>query len=198
LTAAALIVLGLTSCASTQVVSQWQDKEFKGKVHKVLVIGMANQETTRRIYEETISADLKQKGVTTVAASSVWVTKNDITRDAVIAYLKGKDFDGVIVTRLVDVQRSQTYVPPTYYNSFNDYYYRTYPTTVSSGYLVDSTVVSLETNVYSLGASKAGQAGKDGLIWSVVSETFNPVDIEKEIKSLSTLLVSKMAKDGVI
>lgn len=60
----------------------------------------------------------------------------------------------------------------------------------SPGYLVDETIVSLETNMYVTPDEK--------LIWSLTSESFNPNNANKVINELAAIIIKELTKDGLI
>ena len=189
-------VFGIVSCASTHLTDSYRDKNYNTPVHKMLVIGLSQDMTKRRIFEDTLVARLEEQGIEAVSSAKLIPVTEEIDRATVKAAIEGQGFDTVLVTRLISIDEQSTFVPgaeyvvPENYGNFYDYYYRTYPTVHSRDYLLTDTIVSLETNIY--------ETGKGDLIWAIKSETFNPVDINKEITSLTDLLVKKMVKDGLL
>jgi len=187
----------LSGCASTQLISSWSDTSYKNQIHKILVLGMARNESIKRTYESTLVATLNEAGAQAEAAGSMIPEGAENNPDALKAALAGKDFDTILVTRMVS-KRNETYfvpdqtyhVPYPYYNRFNNYYMNAYPAVYGPGYLATDTIVNLETNIYELTDGK--------LVWAVTSETFNPNDINKVVVELSQLFVKQLKKDGLL
>lgn len=187
----------LTGCASTSLVGTWSEPKYKTKIQKILVVGLSQNESIKRTYESTLSESIRAAGAQAEPAGSLLPAATETTADAIKAAIAGKGYDTVLVTRLVSRVQEERYVPGTpypiphsYYYGFHDYYSNVYPTVYSPGYLVNDTIVNLETNIYEVNEGK--------LIWAVVSETFNPDDINKEIKTLSEVLVTRLKKDGLL
>ena len=193
---AALSML-LGACSTSRLVSSWSEPNNQEKLSKVLVLGMAKNESVKRVYETTMVKALRDAGADAQEAGTMIPAGTEENREAIEAAIADKGFDSVLVTRMVS-KREETYfvpdrpysVPQPYYNGFYDYYMRTYPTVYSPGYLVNDTIVSLETNIYQVKDAK--------LIWAVVSESLNPSDINKEVESLSELFIKQLKKDGLL
>jgi hypothetical protein len=67
-----------------------------------------------------------------------------------------------------------------------------YPVVYSPDYLSQDTKVRVETNVYAT-------TTPDGeLVWTGVSDTFNPSSADKVIEGLSKLLVKELQKEAVL
>ncbi len=187
----------ITSCASTQLTNTWSDSSYNKKVSKIMILGISSNASVKRNYEDTLARHLKAQGVQAVSANTILSSDDEDEKEKISAILEEKGFDSILVTRVISKEKEQRYVPGApyagqygYYNGFGSYYDRAYPVANSPGYLVNDTIVVLETNVYETKDAK--------LIWAVTSETFNPDNIAKEIENLSKLLVSQLKKDSVI
>jgi hypothetical protein len=103
----------------------------------------------------------------------------------------------VIVTRLVDVDETTTVVPgsTTVYPTGGRYGYyghygRSYDVVSSPGYTRTNTTVRLETQLWN--------AENSQLAWGIISETFDPKSTDDGVASVTTVLVAKLAKDGLL
>jgi hypothetical protein len=83
-------------------------------------------------------------------------------------------------------------MPYPYYRSFYGYYGTVYPVVYSPDYLREDTTVRVETNVYAV------TSGEGELVWTGVSDTFNPRSADKVIDALSKLLVKELTKQSVL
>lgn len=189
--------LALTSCAtSNMVVGTWRDKDYHKKISKVLVVGLSNDMAMRRAFEDTLVAKFRKRGTTAIASVDILPLGKDIDRATVKSEIqsaiKGKGFNAVLVTRLINVDKSSSYIPPADYPKYS--FYSTFMTTYSSvytpGYLVNTTVVSLETDLYDTASQK--------LVWSMTSQSFNPEDAKDVIDPLSHYIVKDLALNGML
>lgn len=106
------------ACASTSLVNQWKSPEFSGPpLRKVLVVGVTNQPSVRRVFEDEFAAALRVAGVQAVQSYTV-IGQDGQAEQSVLEQAVGKaGADAVLVTRLVrreqQTQVTQgTYPPP--------------------------------------------------------------------------------------
>ena len=119
--------------------------------------------------------------------------------DYLRVHVRDNHIDAVIVSRLLKVDKrvisipSSTYIAPyPYYYSFYGYLGAVYPVIYDPGYERVDTTVSVETNVYA--TSKP-----DGdLVWTGVSDSFNPKSAKKVVDGLVNEIPKQMEKDGLL
>lgn len=184
-------VILLTSCATTEIKSVWNDATYNGgPLIKVFVMGLAKDQTVKRLYEDEFVEQLKARGVQAFPSYSVIPQEKMGDENYVLEKIKGLGVDATLVTRLVDNKTIQTYYPPEmyyapapHYRGWNGYYRSSYNYMVGPGYTATEEAVVLETNIYSVQNNQ--------LIWSALSETF----MEGSSESLIYSLVQKLIKD---
>jgi len=196
--AAALFASG----KSTRLVASWKNPQYSGpRFHRILVLGMSAKPGVRADFEDALSKLVAGPGVEAIPGNTVLLRPEDTKLD--LDYLKTQirefKIDAVIVSRLVRVETSTTYIPGQayvvpypYYSSFYGYYGAVYPVVYSPDYLREDTTVRVETNVY------ATSTGEGELVWTGVSDTFNPRSADKVIQGLSKLLVKELKKESVL
>jgi hypothetical protein len=200
----ALVIAGLASAdgKSTKILTSWKNPNFsKPRFHKVMVVGMSDNPPVRADFEDALSASMKEKSIEAIAGNTLLLrpegSKVDI--EYIKAQIREHKIDGVVVSRLVSVKTETTYIPGStymvpypYYYSFYGYYSALYPIVYSPDYLRTDKTVRIETNLYSTAKPKAD------LVWTAISETMNPNNVEKAIKAVVKEVVKQMQKDGVL
>ena len=199
------ILLAMTALAhakSTKLVASWKNPQYSGpRFHRILVLGMSAKPGVRADFEDALSKLVAQESLEAIPGNTVLLRPEGTTLD--LNYLKTqiKSFkiDAVIVSRLVKVDKQTTYIPGSayvvpypYYSSFYGYYGAVYPVVYSPDYLREDTTVRVETNVYAV------TSGEGELVWTGVSDTFNPTSADKVIESLSKLLVKELKRQSVL
>jgi hypothetical protein len=172
---AGVLVLGMAGCASTSMTHTWSDPEWKGpQIKKVLIIGVADRDANRRIFEDKFKAELAKEKVDAISSYTV-LPSGQLTEDAINSKLGELGVDGIVVSRVVDKRTVDTIYPPTttyvagspywpsYYGGYYGYYSTSYSAYTSPGYTETTDYVYVETNLYS---AKTGK-----LIWTGMSET---------------------------
>lgn len=201
-----ILVLSLAAATvadakSTKLVMSWKNPEYSGApFHRILVLGMSAKPGVRADFEDALSKLVTGAGVEAVPGNTILLRPEGSKLD--IDYLKSQvktfKIDAVIVSRLVKVDKSITYIPGQpympypYYGSFYGYYGAVYPMVYTPDYLREDTTVRVETNVYAV------TAGEGQLVWTGVSDTFNPKSADKVIEALSKLIVKELQKDAVL
>ena len=174
------------SCGpSTKIEKTWTDPSFNATsaaaLKKVLVMGLLKDESTRRIAEDKMVGAFKS--VAAVQSYS-YLQSSDTVRSDVEARLKKDGFDGVVVMRLSDVDKSTSYVPGTAYGGWYGYRY------ASPGYYQEDKTFYVETNVYSLTENK--------LLWSGTTSSLNPSNLDKTIDAIIAALKGQMQQQKLI
>ncbi len=189
-------VMLLAACATTEIKSVWSDATYHGgPLLKVLVMGLAKDQTVKRLYEDEFVDQLKAIGVQAISSYSVIPQDKMGDENYVLEKTKELGVDATLVTRLVDKKTIQTYYPPQmyytpapHYRGWHGYYRSSYNYMLSPGYTAREEAVVLETNIYSMQSNQ--------LIWSALSETFLEGSSERLIRSLVQKLIQDMeAKD---
>jgi len=202
LLAALLATSALADAKSTKLVASWKNPQYAGPhFRRILVLGMSAKPGVRADFEDALSKLVARDGVEAIPGNTILLRPEGTTLD--LNYLKSqvKSFkiDAVIVSRLVKVDKNTTFIPGSayvvpypYYSSFYGYYGAVYPVVYSPDYLREDTTVRVETNVYAV-TSDEGE-----LVWTGVSDTFNPSSADKAIEGLSKLLVKELQKQSVL
>lgn len=187
---------------STKLVASWKNPEYSGpRFRRILVLGMSAKPGVRADFEDALSKLVARDGVEAIPGNTILLRPEGTKLD--MNYLKTqiKEFkiDAVIVSRLVKVETSTTYVPGQpymmpypYYRSFYGYYGTVYPVVYSPDYLREDRTVRVETNVY------AATAPDGELVWTGISDTFNPSSADKVIDGLTKLIMKELQKETVL
>ena len=153
------------SCATTKMTDTWKDDTYRGTIRKVVVVGIFKEPDTRKIFEDEFADRLRARGVDATASHKIIPGAELPGKDVVIGKIREHGADGILVTRIVDMETVKNYVPgqayavPTYYGYYGAYYNYSY----RPAYTETEGTAYLETNLYNVGDEK--------LIWSGRSTT---------------------------
>lgn len=200
---AVLAALTSVSGKSLKIVTSWFNPQYEGRqFHEVLVIGVAQDPAVRADFEDKMALQIARPGVQTIPGNQILLRPDPTAKpdfDYLRAQIKSNHIDAVVVSRLLSVDKkvisvpSSTYVAPfPYYYSFYGYLGAVYPVVYDPGYTREDTTVRIETIVYA--TSKP-----DGdLVWTAVSDSFNPKSAEKVADALVKEIPKRMEKDGLL
>lgn len=196
----ACVAFVAASCSSgNQMVSQWKDPAYTARSgQKVVVMAIAENEISGRIWETEMSKQLTAHGFQVIPGSSILGTTGTRPDSAAVAQkVADAGADMVVVTRVLAVDKEtsyipgQTYVQPgLYWNGYYGMYTHAYTALETPGYVEQNTVVRLETTVFDVPSGK--------LVWGGMSESFNPSSTQSLAESLTDKLVHKFETSGLI
>jgi len=170
--ALSLAVLAGMACGTTTRLSNvWRSESYSaGPMHKVLVVGIAQTSTGRRSFEDRFVEALASQQVDAVQSYRLLPSDERLSEATLKEAIRGHGFDGVIATRLIEVDEETTYVPPS--------------TTVTT------TIVRLETHLY--------DAEQAELVWSAQSDTFDPDSTQDAIDSVTKKIAKQLASEDLL
>ena len=180
------LVVAFGGCASTKMTSTWTDPSAKGaSLSKVAVVCLTKDPAVRRMTEDTAASQLA--GAQAVPSYQVVDDADIQDRDALKGKLLAQGFQGVLLMQIAGVTERMS--RPRYGVIGDDYawgeviaYRPTFPR--------PEAVVHVVSDLYSL------QEGK--VIWSGVSQTFNPATAKEFMASASKAVAKAIQKDRLV
>ena len=190
-----------TSCGpTTEIIGEWSEDEYKTEsIDKLLILGIVDQKKPllRRKLEDGLVDAFNSGGVNAVASMDYIPYDEIIDSTTFEKHFKDLEFDAVLVSRLVGIDKDRKVkagyayvIPYNSYYGFYGHYYASVQYANSSSYLSKNVVVVLETNLYETKDKK--------LIWSGISETIDPDKASDVIKSLGAVLADKLTREGFL
>jgi hypothetical protein len=178
----------VASCASTDMTSTWTDPSAKGaSITRVAVVALTKDPGLRRMAEDTTAANLK--GAQAVPSYQIVGDTELKDREAMKAKLRAAGMNAALVMRMSGVTEQVTAVDGPY-GTFDGYYDFAAGGVYDPAYLQTDTVVHMISNLYDLERNK--------LIWSGVSETFDPTSVSSNMKSVSKAVAKSLQKDRLV
>ncbi len=171
------------------------------KFHRVLALGLSDNTVVRANFEDELASELGTQEMEAIPGNAILLRPEGTHFD--LDYLKTQirehRIDAIVVSRLIHVEITSSYVPGTqyvppypYYSSFYGYYGAVYPVVYSPGYLKEEKKVRVETNVYAT-SSTEGE-----LVWTCVTDTFNPSNETKAIERLVKVVAKQIKNEGIL
>jgi hypothetical protein len=201
---AILFVIALAAIAgcqktTTTIPLSWRNPTYEaGSFRKLFVIGVGEDDARRRSFEDQLARALALEGAAAQASWGHLPQSTQLTEEQIRGAIEGGDFDGVLITRLLGVDQSEEYVPPSthavptsYYGyGYYGYYGTSYEVVHTPGYYKTNTTFRLETNLYSVATGD--------LVWSGQSATINPESLSDVIDSMTAAVAKKLKAEKLI
>ena len=199
--AARLVLLGsaallLSACASTQFNAQWLNPEAGGRlpVRNVLVIGISRDTTARRVYEDTMVAQLAARGVKAQPSYRSLPDDGPAARPAIERAVRDAGADAVLISRTVSVTNEIRVSPgmvmgPPYgfgWGGFYGFYHGMW----ASAYAIPPSVYTVQNVVVD---TRLFDAKDFMVLWSGSSTTTPTSSMQTTIADFATSLVAALA-----
>lgn len=200
------------SCGTTTFITDtWEKPGFTGqKFKKIMVIAVTKDNLlARRTIEDELVRNFKVNGITAItsynelphgtfdADNDGKIDNNEEAKEILRKKTEELGVDGILVMRLKDLSKETKYVPgattwaPSYYFSpYYSYYFGAYESIYSTGYLVNTTKVYIESSLFGV--------SKEELLYSLLSETIDPASVGDFSKTFSNALVNTLLEAKVL
>jgi hypothetical protein len=192
-----LLTILFTSCTSTKIVSSWKQPDkhvHMDELNKVLTIALIENEDNRYKAEHQIVKHLDGKGF--VSHEYLDDNFNRKNETEIMNKIRDDGFDGIVLMRLIDVDKERVYIPsetnnyPEEYQNFGGFYKVQHYRYKTSGYYITTKTYILETVVFSLKDNK--------VVWTGITETFEPSGIKKMANEISKVVYKQMVNEKFI
>lgn len=192
----AMLILSGLFAQKTSISKSWRDPETQvkmGQFGKILVVAFVKNPANRKIVEDDIIKILKSKAM--ASYQLLGEGKSTLTDEELAEKIKNGGFDAAIVMRLIDPEKEIEYTPgtgtyPASYESFYPYYDGSAMVFNDPEYMSKHDVYAVESNFYSLKTNK--------LIWSSITTSIDPKNVDKMVASIGKLISSEMKKQGFL
>lgn len=189
------VAAGVVGCSSTKLVSQWENPQHvPARFARLLVIGITQQPGVRRTFEDEFVARLKAAGVDAVPSYRSIPEDGQVEEARLQEAVRQAGADGILMTRLVGVER-RTEVTPGYYSAPAGL--GMYPW-YSAGWLgyyepprvYQYDVYISETSLYDTTHNR--------LVWSGTVQTRAPGNLDKAIARYVATVIKALKKEQVL
>ena len=201
------LLAGCTKATTTSISQSYRNPGYEQTVFKRLfVIGVAQNDESRQAFEDAFVKAIVAQGGSAEASWSHLSKSEQLTEDEIRSAVQAGGFDGVLITRLLAVDKDQEYTPGSTYNNpqtryyagggglygygFYGFYGTTYAKVHEPGYFETSTTIRVETNLYSLAT--------DGLVWTGQSKTVDPKSIPDARESMTAAVAKKLKQENLL
>jgi hypothetical protein len=190
-----LLAAVLTACTTAKPTMEWRDQGYSGEpFDNILIVGIANQVTVRRTFENTFVDRLAKDNIKSTASFALMPAETRPSVESIKAVISDIKFDSVLVTHMVGVKETETYHPGLYLTDIDrglyDYYDYVGGYVYKPGYYTKHKQVKLETNLY--------DANTEQIVWSMQSEAMNPNSEKALIEAIIKTVVKRLEEQKLI
>lgn len=200
-----IVLIVLTGCSSTQFVDSWKNPEttsFNPK--KALVVGITDNLTARKIFEEDFKDALILRNINAVESTTVLSEgftsskKSEEEINEMIQNISNDGFDAVVITVVKGVEKQKSYYEnyPRVgfgWSRFGRYYYWYQDIYYTPRYYETYNVYHIETSIYNLNGAE-----NKSLIWVGSFKVVDPQTISVTVKDYVDRIINQLETEQLI
>jgi hypothetical protein len=189
------VMAGAAGCSSTKLVNQWENPQHvPARFARLMVIGVSRQPGLRRTFEDEFVSRLKAEGFEAVPSYILMPEDGQVEEARLQQAVRQAGADGILMTRLVRVER-RTEVTPGYYWPAAGYGMYPWYSAGWFGYYEPPRVYQYdvyisETSLYDVTHNR--------LVWIGTVETREPGDLDKAISRYVTTVIKALKKEQLL
>jgi hypothetical protein len=200
-----LALILLFNCSSTKLVDSWVDHEsVKFTPKKVLVLGITDNLTARKIFEAELMKELKMRNIDAVESFSVFKTtftstkqtEENIEKEVERLYENG--FDAILISTVKGVNQKTVYSADRYrtdyyWRRFGRYYYLYQDVYFDPGYYEKYNIYNVEASLFNLKNHE-----NRSLVWVASYNIIDPKSINTTVKEYVQAIIKTLEKEAII
>jgi hypothetical protein len=208
-------LMGLSSCATqSRIETTWELPAYVGRpFSKLGLIAVMKDKSENKAFELAATTKFTAAGVDVAPGFSFLGTDSLMAKDEMEKAVNGVGADGVLIFKLIAIDKTRSYVPPTdflvagaaysdwwsdrfygYYTPYPyhywGYWYPAYQVVRTPGYWETSSTYQVQTVLYRTSDNK--------LVWTAMSGTYDPLSDFDLGSSLSSVVIKKLQTAGLI
>ncbi len=199
-------ILLLSSCASTSFVDSWKNPEITSfEPKKMLVIGMTDNLTARKIFEEKLKNAFVLRNINAVESTNVLdnsfttYKKSEEEIDEMMKKIAKEGFDTVVITSVKGVDERVNYQTEYYPNigyrwsRFGRYYYWYQDIYYAPQYYNSYKVYNVETIIYNI-----NEDDTKSLVWVGALNLVDPQTISYSVNDYVDKIIKQLEREKLI
>lgn len=206
----ALGTLLLVACSTTTLSGSWKNTEYQGRVRTPYIIGVATDETARRMFEDGLVEALQPYGVVALPSYRDLPDAQNTDKEVIAEQLRKGGADSVLMMRVTASRTEQIrgparisgyetgpYYSPTqvdlpqyYYRNWSSYYERRFEALYEPSSMTAFEVATIEANLYD------GNSGN--LIWSAQLETVIDDNLQQLVSDFARTVTRDLHAEGML
>lgn len=195
----------LCSCGTMRVVDSWKNNDAATfNLQKILVIGVTDNLTARKIFESKLKSEFQNRNIQAVESTAIFDTSFTNTKQTeaeiqtMISGISEKGFDSVIISVVKGVDNRRNYSQGYYtvgYNwrRFGRYYYKYQDIYYTPGYYSKYSVYHIETSLYNI-----NEKSDKSLLWVGAIDLDNPQYISRTVNEYVRVVMKQLEKEKIV
>jgi hypothetical protein len=199
-------MLLLSACSSTKFVDSWKNNEISSfEPKKVLVVGITDNLTARKIFEEKLKNAFVLRNIYAVESTDILddgfssSKKSEEEIDKMIEKIAKEGFDTVVITSVKGVDERVDYHREYYpyigyrWSRFGRYYYWYQDIYYTPQYYDSYKVYNIETAIYNI-----NEDDTKSLVWVGALNLVDPQSITSTVNDYVNKIIKQLERENLI
>ena len=199
------VLLLLTSCSATRMTDTWVNKEYTNyQPKKVLIVGLTDNLTARKLFEEQLKTELTKRGVQASESYDIFkptFTSLKQTEEAIekeVKIITNEGFDAILISAVKGVDEKvsysgDTYLRNYYWRRFGRYYYLVQDVHLVEGYYNKYKIYHIEASLYNL-----KENNDKSLVWVASYDLVDPNRLNTTVTNYVTAIIRSLQDQQII
>jgi hypothetical protein len=199
------IMLLLLDCSSVRTIDSWVNKDYTGySPKKILVVGLTDNITARKVFEEQLVLSLEERGIHAVESFDVFKTEFTSVRQTEeniqneVERLAYNGFDAILISAVKGVKEkvaysSDIYRRDYYWRRFRPYYYMYQDIYLDPSYYEKYNIYNIEATLYDLKEDNV-----KSLVWVASYDIVDPKAINTTVKDYVKSIIKSLENEAII
>ncbi|RNL75298.1 hypothetical protein ED312_21390 [Sinomicrobium pectinilyticum] len=198
-------VIVFAGCSSVRLVDSWRNNTYVGEIPgKVLVVGITDNLTGRKIYEEHLKNELQARGIDAVESyqvfspSFMYSRQSEETIQEEVDKFADSGYDAILVSVVKgvseEVSYSRGYARTDYFwRRFGGYYFVYQDIYFDPGYYDRYNIYHIEASLYDIRVPDS-----KSLVWVASFDLVEPGSINRTVKDYVKRITEELEKEKII
>ena len=206
-----IIAVVFYNCSSVKMTDSWRSRDFSDyKPQNVLIIGITENLTARKKFEEQLRIELQNRGIAATESYEVFEptftslkqTEEDIQKE--MERITEAGFDAVLISAVKGVDEKISYSGGPYFRGYywgpwgphyywGRYYYFYQDVYFMDGYYNEYNVYHIEATLYNL-----KNQTDTSLVWVASYNIVNPESINNTVNDYVKAIIKSLEQEGFI
>lgn len=200
-----ILLLFLASCSSMRMTDSWKSESYATYTpKKVLVVGITQNLTARKIFEESLKKELAARGIESEESYNLFSSSFTSTKQTEaeieneLDKFSGDGFDTILISAVKGVDERTNYSMPysqsgLYLTRFGRYYYAYQDIYYNPGYYDRYKIYHLETSLFDI-----TQKDEKSLVWVAAYDLVDPHDISRTVNDYVKRITRSLEKERLL
>ncbi|QXP58333.1 hypothetical protein [Olleya sp. HaHaR_3_96] len=200
-----LVLFLIVSCSSSRVVDSWKSQDYANyKPKKVLIVGMTDNLTARKQFEEQLQTEFNKSGIEAMGSYDVFepsfsnIKQTEASINQELERLSKDGYDSILISAVKGVNEKEVYSSPTYrtgyyWRRFGRYYYLYQDVYFDDGYYNRYKVYHIEASLYNI-----KENNDKSLVWVASYDIVDPKQINTTVTNYVKAIMQSLNQEGII